>query len=144
MTCSTLRGLLQPTRRSSYDKEHLLKLCWLMLHISNTGYYHLLIHEKVNFTIHIQCLYFLEFCIFFIFLLNHKTDQHIDSLSMPISLFRNKRFMLDETTQQYTSKFTMFWNTKTHIVFFVFHFMLLNYFPLMNALDYIDIDQGIH
>ena len=32
-----------------------------------------------------------------------------------------------------------FWSMKTHIVFFVFHFMLLYFFPLMNALVYVDL-----
>ena len=36
-----------------------------------------------------------------------------------------------------------FWNMKTHVGFFTFHFVL-GYFSLMNALVYIDIDQGIH
>ena len=36
-----------------------------------------------------------------------------------------------------------FWNMKIHVIFFVFHFMLL-FFTLMNALIYVDIDQGIH
>ena len=37
-----------------------------------------------------------------------------------------------------------FWNTKTHVDFFIFHFMLLYFFLLMNALVYVDIDHGIH
>ena len=36
-----------------------------------------------------------------------------------------------------------FGNTKTHVVFFVFHFVL-PFPPLMNALVYGDIDQGIY
>ena len=36
-----------------------------------------------------------------------------------------------------------FWNTKTHVVFFVFHFEQKK-ISLMNALVYVDIDQGIH
>ena len=31
---------------------------------------------------------------------------------------------------------------KTHVVFFVFHFV--QHFYLMNALVYVDIEQGIH
>ena len=30
-----------------------------------------------------------------------------------------------------------FWNTKTHVVFFVFHFVLCTLFSLMNALVYV-------
>ena len=48
------------------------------------------------------------------------------------TLFRNMKFMLDEMFQRNASKFA--------ILFFVFHFVLL-YFPLMNALDYVDIDH---
>ena len=33
-----------------------------------------------------------------------------------------------------------FWNTKTHVVFFVFHFMLL-YISPNTCLVYVDIDQ---
>ena len=36
-----------------------------------------------------------------------------------------------------------FWNKKTHVVFFVFHFEQKK-FSLMNALVYFDIDLGIH
>ena len=36
-----------------------------------------------------------------------------------------------------------FWNMKTQEVFFVFHFMLLYFFPLLNGLVYVDIDQGV-
>ena len=38
-----------------------------------------------------------------------------------------------------------FWNTQNpaHVVFF-FHFVLLYFFSLMNALVYVNIDLGIH
>ena len=60
------------------------------------------------------------------------------------SLFRNKRFILDEMTYRNDSKFAIFLeyeNPLTHIVFFYFAYFI---FPLMNALGYVDIDQGIH
>ena len=37
-----------------------------------------------------------------------------------------------------------FWNMKTQIIFFIFHFILYFIFSLMNALVYVDIDQGTH
>ena len=61
------------------------------------------------------------------------------------TLFRNKRFMLDEMFQRNASKFAIFLEYKNPCSFFVFHFMLLYlFFPLINALVYVDIDQGIH
>ena len=62
-----------------------------------------------------------------------------------ISLFRNKRFVLNEMFQQNTSKFAIFfWNMKTHVVFYRFSFGVTLFLPLMNALVYVNIDQGIH
>ena len=60
-------------------------------------------------------------------------------------LFRNKRYMLDEMFLKNASKFTkyIFWNTKTGDVVIFFHFILLA-FPTINALVYVDINQGIH
>ena len=50
--------------------------------------------------------------------------------------------MLDEMTWQNASKFAIFYiyeNPKLH-----FSFRATLFFPLMNALDYVDRDQGIH
>ena len=33
---------------------------------------------------------------------------------------------------------------KTHVDFFVFHFMQLYVFPFMNSLVYVNLDQDIH
>ena len=65
--------------------------------------------------------------------------RHVSSYT---TLFRNKRFMLGSSKMlQYLP---YFWNTKTHIVFFVFSFCAALFSPLMNALVYVKIDQGIH
>ena len=50
-----------------------------------------------------------------------------------ISLFRNKRFMLDEMFQQNASKFAIFFGIRKPKQFFSFR-----------ALVYFNIDQGIH
>ena len=39
--------------------------------------------------------------------------------------------------------FLYLYKKKTQVVFFVFHFEQLSFFPF-NALVYVDIDQGIH
>ena len=62
-----------------------------------------------------------------------------------ISLFRNKKFMLDEMTQRNTSKFDIFYTYENPMLLFwvSFHASLL--FPLMNALlVFVDIDQEGH
>ena len=60
------------------------------------------------------------------------------------SLFRNKRFMLVEMTRSNASKFTIFYIVYENPKFF-FHslFCATLFFHLMNALVYVDIDQGI-
>ena len=53
--------------------------------------------------------------------------------------------MLDEMTRRSASKFAIFYvyeNPKLLFPFFSFRVTLL--FSLMNALVYVDIDQGIH
>ena len=66
-------------------------------------------------------------------------------LGTHVSLFRNKRFMLDEMTQQNASKFAIFYNlctyTKTQSCFFHFSFRATLSFPLINALVYVDIGK---
>ena len=53
--------------------------------------------------------------------------------------------MLDEMTQQNASKFAIFLEYENpRIVVFRFFFHATLYFPLMNALVCVDIDQGIH
>ena len=52
------------------------------------------------------------------------------------TLFRNKRFMLDEMTKQ-----NIFIIRKPMKVFFCFSFLATLFFPLMNALVNVDIDQ---
>ena len=63
---------------------------------------------------------------------------------IPMSLFRKKSlrstFCSSETLQ--TLPYFMF--KKTHVVFFHFSFRATLGFYLMNALVYVDIDQGIH
>ena len=52
--------------------------------------------------------------------------------------------MLDEKFQQNTSKFAMFYlyeNQKLIFPFFIWCYLI---FSLMNALIYVDIDQGIY
>ena len=60
------------------------------------------------------------------------------------TLFRNKRFMLDEMFQRNASKFAIFLEYENPCSFFRFSFRATLFFPLMNALVYVDIDQGIH
>ena len=60
------------------------------------------------------------------------------------SLFRKKRFMLDEKFQQNASKFAIFYrydNPKLLYPFFISCYFTL---PLINALVYVVIDQGIY
>ena len=52
-----------------------------------------------------------------------------------------KRFMLDETFQQNAFKFAVYDNPKLLFPFFISCNLI---FSLMNALVYVDIDQGIH
>ena len=52
--------------------------------------------------------------------------------------------MHDEMTLRHASKFAIFWEYKNPCSFFRFSFHATLFFPLMNALVYVDIDQGIH
>ena len=53
--------------------------------------------------------------------------------------------MLDEMTlTKMLQNVPHFWNTKTQVVFFSFFISFNLIFPLMNALVYVNIDQGIH
>ena len=67
------------------------------------------------------------------------TNKHV-----PTTLFRNKRFMLDEMTQWNASKFAIFLEYEKPHSFFPFLFCATLFFSLMNALVYVNIDQGIH
>ena len=60
------------------------------------------------------------------------------------TLFRNKRFMLDEMFQWNASKFAILLEYENPCSFFHFSFSETLYFYLMNTLVYVDIDQGIH
>ena len=63
------------------------------------------------------------------------------------SLFRNKRFVLDEMTYQNASKFVVLFlecENPRRYLFLVFLFRATLNFFLMNALIYVSIDQGIH
>ena len=60
------------------------------------------------------------------------------------SLFRNKKFMLDEMTQRNTSKFVIFLEYENPGSFFRFSFRAFLSFYFMNAPVYVDIEQGIH
>ena len=59
------------------------------------------------------------------------------------SLFRKKRFMLDEKFQRNASKFDIFYIYENPKLFFPF-FISCYFFPLINALVYVDIEQGIN
>ena len=52
--------------------------------------------------------------------------------------------MLNEMFQQNASKFAIFYVSENPCSFFRFSFHATLYFYLMNALVYVDIDQGIH
>ena len=52
--------------------------------------------------------------------------------------------MLDEMTKRNASKFAIFLEYENPRSFFLFHFMQPYFFPLMNALVYVDINQGIN
>ena len=60
------------------------------------------------------------------------------------TLFINKRFAHNEMLQQNASKFTIFYVSENPCSFFRFSFRATLYFYLMNALVYVNIDQGIH
>ena len=77
-----------------------------------------------------------------------RIGEYFPMKTKPPSLFGNKMFMLDEMTLQNASKFAIslkyekLKNLVSSIFRFSFHATL---FSLMNALDYVDIDQqGIH
>ena len=60
---------------------------------------------------------------------------------LPKALFRKKRFELNFLFQQNPSKFAIFIEKENPHSFFSF-FILINFeFYLINALDYVDIDQ---
>ena len=52
--------------------------------------------------------------------------------------------MLDEMTERNASRFAIFLEYENVRTFFHFSFHATLFFPLMNALVYVDIDQGIH
>ena len=52
--------------------------------------------------------------------------------------------MLDEMFQQNASKFAIFLENENSHSLFRFSFRATLFSPLMNALVYVDIDQGIH
>ena len=52
--------------------------------------------------------------------------------------------MLDEMFQQNASKFAIFLEYENPRSLFHFSFHAALFFPLMNALVYVNIDQGIH
>ena len=60
------------------------------------------------------------------------------------TLFRKKRFLVNLKTERNASKFAMFMEKENPRSFFRFSFRATFIFPLMNALLYVDIDQGIH
>ena len=60
------------------------------------------------------------------------------------TLFRKKMFALNEMFQQNASKFAIFYVSENTCSFFRFSFRATLYFCLINALVYVDINQGIH
>ena len=60
------------------------------------------------------------------------------------TLFRNKRFALNLMPKRNASKFAIFYVWENPCSFFRFSFHATLYFYLMNALVYVDINQGIH
>ena len=60
------------------------------------------------------------------------------------ALFINKRFALNEMFQRNASKFAIYYVKENPCSFFRFSLRATLYFYLMNALVYVDIDQGIH
>ena len=60
------------------------------------------------------------------------------------ALFKNKRFMLDEIFQQNASKFAIILEYENPCSFLSISFRATLSFYLINALVYVDIDQGIH
>ena len=60
------------------------------------------------------------------------------------TLFRNKRFALNEMIQRNASKFAILLEYQNPHTFFRISFHATLIFPLMNAMVYVDIDQGIH
>ena len=52
--------------------------------------------------------------------------------------------MLDEMTRRNASKFVIFYTYENPKMLFSFRVRAVLFFPLMNALVYVDIDHGIH
>ena len=73
--------------------------------------------------------------------LENFTDSTMVSMK---SLFRNEGFILDEIPWQNASKFAIFYIYESPKLLFWFFIWRDFIFPLMNALIYVDIDQGIH
>ena len=59
------------------------------------------------------------------------------------TLFRKKRFEINFFVRQNASKFAIFIEKKTHLVFFIFHFEQLWVFPY-ECPGLCDINRGIH
>ena len=60
------------------------------------------------------------------------------------TLFRKKRFALNFLTKRNASKFAMFMEKENPCSFFHFSFQVTLSLTFINALIYVDIDQGIH
>ena len=75
--------------------------------------------------------------------INHDCKRWYHCPAKSISLFRNKRFMLDKMTQQNASKFAILLVYENQHSICSFSFRATLFFPLMNALVYVNIDQGI-
>ena len=74
---------------------------------------------------------------------SRRVNTYFIHIPQVTTLFRKKRFMLDEMTQRNTSKFAIFMEYENPPSFFHFSFCATLFFSLMNALVYVDIDLGI-
>ena len=71
-----------------------------------------------------------------------KLDYVFEFTDMFLSQFEGLCSM--KSSSETLQNLPYFYHMKTHVVFFPFSFRATLFFPLMNALVYVDIDQGIH
>ena len=133
-----IRCLLYAQHVKIYDKKYIYFQCRLLLYFVFIREIEL-ISDGVMFILWAKTTLRIFFARLFILYIGW-TEQ---SLETRYSLIRNRRFMLDEITYQIKTLFLYFWNTKIRVVLFVFSFHTILFFPRINALLYVDLDQDI-
>ena len=70
--------------------------------------------------------------------------HHENGVPIDPTLFRNKRCLVNLKTKRNASKFAIFMEKENPCSFFRFSFGATSSFTFINALVYVDIDQGIY